>query len=239
MKRYGLIGKHLEHSFSPSFFKKYFEDNGISARYELIELSSLDGCREKILEFDGCNVTIPYKESIIPHLDELTDEAKAIGAVNTILNDGGKLIGHNTDSFGFHNSIKPFLTNEHERAIILGTGGASKAAEYVLKTIGLNIIFISRNPSAENEFSYEDVNENMIKACKLIVNTTPVGMHPNESELIELPYMSLTPSHLLVDLIYNPVKTRFLEEGEKSGATILNGLTMLKEQALKSYEFWS
>ena len=239
MKKFGLIGKSLEHSFSPGFFKKYFEENEIDASYELIELKSLERCRGKIETFDGCNVTIPYKETIIPFLDELTDEAEAIGAVNTILNKEGKLIGHNTDAFGFHNSIKPFLTNEHERAIVFGTGGASKAVEYILKKIGLNVIFISRNPSGEDQFSYEEINENMVKVCKLIVNTTPVGMYPNDSELIDLPYESLTPSHLLVDLIYNPAKTKFLNEGEKNGATILNGLTMLKEQALKSYEFWN
>lgn len=239
MKKYGLIGKSLGHSFSPTFFKEYFEENEIDARYELIELDSLDNCRQRILEFDGCNVTIPYKEAIIPHLDELSEEAKAIGAVNVIQVENGRLIGHNSDAFGFHNSIKPFLTGAHERALILGTGGASKAVAYVLKKIGLNVFYISRNPEGENHFSYEDMNEQMIATCKMIVNTTPVGMHPNSEDLVPIPYKFLTEEHLLVDLIYNPAKTRFLYEGEKMSATILNGETMLKEQALKSYRIWN
>lgn len=239
MKRFGLIGKSLGHSFSPTFFKEYFEENQIDAQYELIELDSLDGCREKILEFDGCNVTIPYKEEIIPFLDELSEEAEAIGAVNVIEVDNGKLVGHNSDAFGFHNSIKPFLTGAHERALILGTGGASKAVAYVLKNIGLNVFYISRNPADENQFSYEEMNEQMISSCKMIVNTTPIGMYPNDEDRIPMPYKCLTEEHLLVDLIYNPRKTRFLYEGEANGATILNGETMLKEQALKSYRIWN
>ena len=239
MKKYGLIGKSLGHSFSPTFFKEYFEENEIDARYELIELETLEGCREKILEFDGCNVTIPYKETIIPFLDELSEEAKSIGAVNVIEVANGKLIGQNSDAFGFHNSIKPFLTSAHERALILGTGGASKAVAYVLKKIGLDVFYISRNPVGENQFSYEEMNQQMITSCKMIVNTTPLGMFPNVEDLIPMPYEFLTEEHLLVDLIYNPRKTRFLYEGETNGATILNGETMLKEQALKSYRIWN
>ncbi|GAB5418418.1 MAG: shikimate dehydrogenase [Crocinitomicaceae bacterium] len=239
MKRYGLIGQSLGHSFSPSFFKKYFEEQQIEAVYELIELDSLENCREAIKEFDGCNVTIPYKESIIPFLDELSDDAKAIGAVNVIQVVNGKLIGHNTDAFGFHQSIKPFLTNLHERGLILGTGGASKAVAHVLKSIGLDVFYISRSPNNENEFPYDQVNEQMLASCKLIVNTTPVGMHPNNDALIPLPYAFLTPEHLSVDLIYNPRKTRFLQESELRGAAILNGETMLKEQALKAYRIWN
>lgn len=239
MKRYGLIGKQLSHSFSPAFFKSHFEENGIDAVYELIQVSSLDSIRMELRSFDGCNVTIPYKEQIIPFLDELTPEAKTIGAVNTILNQNGKFIGHNTDAFGFHQSIKPFLTNLHERAIILGTGGASRAVSYVLGKIGVDIIFVSRNPVQENEFGYNEINDQMIRSCKLIINTTPVGTFPNEMEVIKMPYHVLTKDHLLVDLIYNPAKTQFLIRGEENGASILNGLTMLREQALKSYEFWN
>jgi len=239
MKKYGLIGKSLGHSFSPTFFKDYFEEHRIDAQYELIELDSLDGCREKILEFDGCNVTIPYKEEIIPFLDELSEEALAIGAVNVVEAKNDNLIGHNSDAFGFHQSIKPFLTSAHERALILGTGGASKAVVNVLKNIGLDIFYLSRNPVGENQFSYDDVNQQMIASCKMIVNTTPIGMYPNTEDLIPIPYDFLTEEHLLVDLIYNPRKTRFLYEGEANGATILNGETMLKEQALKSYRIWN
>ncbi|XOV67196.1 MAG: shikimate dehydrogenase family protein [Fluviicola sp.] len=239
MKKYGLIGKSLGHSFSPTFFKAYFEEHGIDAHYDLIELENLEGCRDVITQFNGCNVTIPYKEEIISHLDELSEEAQAIGAVNVIQVDDGKLIGYNSDAFGFHNSIKPFLTNAHERALILGTGGASKAVAYVLKKIGLDVFYISRSPVGENQFWYEDINERMISSCKIIVNTTPVGMYPNTDNLVPMPYEFLSKEHLLVDLIYNPRKTRFLCEGEAKGATILNGETMLKEQALKSFRIWN
>lgn len=239
MKKYGLIGQSLGHSFSPKFFKEFFEKHKINATYELIELKELKGCRDVMGAYHGCNVTIPYKEAIIQHLDELSPEARAIGAVNVVANKNGYLIGHNTDAFGFHQSIKPFLTNRHERALILGTGGASRAVAFVFKQIGLDVFYISRNPSGENQFSYHDINENMINSCKVVVNTTPVGMYPNEEELILLPYSSLTDEHLLVDLIYNPIKTRFLQEAEAQGATILNGATMLKEQALKAYRVWN
>ncbi len=239
MRKYGLIGKSLGHSFSPTFFKDYFEEHKIDASYELIELDSLEGCREKILEFNGCNVTIPYKEEVIPFLDELSEEAQAIGAVNVIEVNSGKLIGHNSDAFGFHQSIKPFLTSAHERVLILGTGGASKAVTYILKKIGLDVFYLSRNPEGDNQFPYNAVNQQMIASCKMIVNTTPIGMYPKTEELIPLPYEFLTEEHLLVDLIYNPRKTRFLCEGETNGASILNGETMLKEQALKSYRIWN
>lgn len=239
MKRYGLIGQSLGHSFSPTFFKNYFEEHKIDATYERIELADLERCRDHLTKFDGCNVTIPYKEEIIPFLDDVSDEAKAIGAVNVIEMQDGKFIGHNTDAFGFHQSIKPFLTFHHERALILGTGGASKAVAHVLKGIGLDVFYISRSPMAENQFSYDQINEQMISSCKMVVNTTPVGMFPKEEALIEMPYEFLTEEHLLVDLIYNPGKTRFLQEGETRGAAILNGETMLKEQALKAYRIWN
>ena len=239
MKKYGLIGKKLGHSFSPSFFQAYFKEHSINARYDLIELDSLEKVREAISDFHGCNVTIPYKEEIIPYLDALSDEARAIGAVNVIEISEGILVGHNSDAHGFHQSIKPFLTNLHERALILGTGGASKAVSHVLKKIGLDVFYISRNPIGENQFSYEEINQQMISSCKIIVNTTPVGMYPDSDALIPMPYEFLTDEHLLVDLVYNPRKTRFLSEGEANGATILNGETMLKEQALKAYRIWN
>lgn len=239
MKKYGLLGRSLGHSFSPQFFESYFEEHQIDAAYELIELESLQDCRELLSEYHGFNVTIPYKEAIIPFLDELTHEAKGIGAVNVIEIQGDKWIGHNTDAFGFHQSIKPFLTNQHERALVLGTGGASKAVAYILKNLGVDVFYISRSPKQGSEFSYEDINMQMLASCKMIVNTTPLGMYPNEDELILLPYEFLSSEHLLVDVIYNPAKTRFLQEGEKQGATIVNGSTMLKEQALKAYRIWS
>lgn len=241
MPKFGLIGKRLDYSFSKTFFTDFFEKNKLNYTYENIETPGVSELKS-ILEsgkFSGLNVTIPYKESIIPFLDELSPEAKAIGAVNTISFENGKAVGHNTDAFGFQQSIKPFLDNRHERAIILGTGGASKAIAYVLKNIGLNAIFISRTPQGENQFSYADVNQNMVNACKMIVNCTPIGTFPNVDEKPDFPMEFVTNNHFVVDLIYNPEKTQFLLEAEAKGAMILNGYSMLKEQALKAFELWS
>lgn len=240
MKTYGLIGRSLGHSFSKSFFEEYFELNNIDAQYLNYELSVIDEVNELFKnQVRGFNVTIPYKEAIIPFLDDLSDEAREIGAVNVVQVEKGKKIGHNSDAFGFHQSIKPFLTNRHERALVLGTGGASKAVEYVLRKIGVDVLFISRNPEGENQFHYDEVNEYMLKACKLLVNTTPVGTFPNVEDCLTLPYNNLSDEHLVVDLIYNPKKTRFLQNAEAAGATILNGESMLREQALKSWKIWT
>lgn len=239
MKQYGLLGKTLKHSFSKSFFTDFFNENGIDAVYQNFELQSKEEIPALLKQpLFGLNVTIPYKETIIPFLDELSSEASAIGAVNCVQFNNGKTIGHNTDAYGFHQSIKPFLTNKHERAIIFGTGGASKAVVYVLKQIGIDCIFISRNPTEENQFPYSEINEYMLNACKLIVNCTPIGMFPNVNETIDLPYEQLTNEHLVVDLIYNPKKTVLLQKSEIAGAQILNGETMLKQQALKAWEIW-
>tara|TARA_R110002072_G_scaffold302709_3_gene487527 strand:+ start:19187 stop:19912 length:726 start_codon:yes stop_codon:yes gene_type:complete len=240
MKKYGLIGQSLNYSFSRVFFKSFFSKHEIDAVYENIELSSIENIQTIMKEdYDGLNVTIPYKEEIIPYLDIIETEAREIGAVNVLSCSNGKLIGHNTDAYGFHQSIKPFLTNQHERAIIFGTGGASKAVEYVLKNLGVNVIFISRTPKSKNQFSYNDLNENMINACKLIVNCTPVGTFPDAENYISMPFSSLTKNHLVVDLVYNPSKSMFLQKAEERGAMILNGESMLKHQALKSWEIWN
>ena len=240
MKTYGLIGKSLGHSFSPGFFKSFFEDNGIDACYTLIELDAIGRVKPILDEaYHGLNVTIPYKEEIIPFLDELSPEAKAIEAVNTIVFSEGKAIGFNTDAFGFQQSIKPFLTFEHERALILGTGGSSKAVGYVLRNLGIQVNFLSRNEPGGQQFSYEHVNEAMLSACKLIVNCTPVGMFP-AIDACPLPsFQGIGPSHLVVDLIYNPEETLLLKEAKSRGAATLNGLPMLKAQALKSWELWN
>ncbi len=239
MSKYGLIGKRLDYSFSKTFFTDIFQKNELKNSYENIEIQNISEIKS-ILEngnFRGLNVTIPYKESVIPFLDELSDEAKIIGAVNTVVFKNGKTIGHNTDAFGFQQSIKPFLNNNHEKAMILGTGGASKAIAYVLKNIGLDVLFISRTPES-NQFSYEQINENMIKAYKMIVNCTPIGTSPNIDEKPNFPTEFLTENHFVIDLIYNPEKTTFLKEAEAKGAIILNGYSMLKEQALKAWELW-
>lgn len=241
MKNYGLIGKSLKHSFSKSFFDKKFKEENTAATYTNFELNEIDKVKELLARKDihGLNVTIPYKETIIPYLDELTDQAKEIGAVNTIQFLEGKKIGHNTDAHGFHQSIKPFLKNTHHRAMILGTGGASKAVASVLKKIGLDIIFISRNPTLEEHFEYDEINSFMLQAFGLIVNTTPIGTFPDVNKMPKLPIEYLNEQHLVVDLIYNPEKTKLLKEAEKKGAIILNGSTMLKEQALMAYSIWS
>tara|TARA_B110000285_G_C15116211_1_gene614242 strand:- start:1020 stop:1754 length:735 start_codon:yes stop_codon:yes gene_type:complete len=240
MLKFGIIGRSLSHSFSKNFFTNYFVTNYIDATYENIEIEVVEDFTTVFKQnFSGFNVTIPYKEEIIPFLDELDDVAREIGAVNTVVLKEGKSIGYNTDAFGFHQSIKPFLTNQHERAIILGTGGASKAVEYVLKSLGVNVILISRNPIGENQFSYDEMNEYMLDACKLIVNCTPIGTFPNVDECIEIPFDHLTEYHLVIDLIYNPAKTKFLSRAEENNAMILNGESMLKHQALKAYELWN
>ena len=240
-KIFGLLGKSLKHSFSPDFFKSYFQEHKINAQYQLFEIENIQEV-EKIFSLDpsGFNVTVPYKEVIIPYLDDLDESAKVIGAVNVVAIENGKKIGYNTDAYGFHQSIKPFLTFHHERALIFGTGGASKAVAHVFKSIGLDIIFVSRNPNEElNQFQYSDVNEAMISACKVIVNCTPVGMYPNSDESICIPFQVLTEDHLVIDLIYNPPLTKFLSKAQEFGATILNGSSMLREQALKSWEIWN
>ena len=238
---YGLIGKNLEHSFSANFFKLFFDKNDIRATYSNFDLVSIKDLNQLFERnnFKGLNVTIPYKQEIIPYLDELTDDASKIGAVNVIQFKDGKKIGHNSDSFGFHQSIKPFLTNLHERALIIGTGGASKAVEFVFRSLGIDVVFISRNPREENHFSYDEINNHMLNACKVIVNCTPIGTFPNNDDLINFPYPYLTTDHLVVDLIYNPSKTKFLEKSQEYGATILNGESMLHQQALKAWEIWN
>ncbi len=241
--QYGLIGKSLQHSFSKDFFTRFFEEKKIDASYQNLEFDTAKQLehffKEDIFQFKGINVTIPYKETVLPFLDELTEEAQQIGAVNTIQVKDNQLIGHNTDAFGFHQSIKPFLTNRHDKALILGTGGASKAVAYVLNNIGLDILYISRSKTGNLIFPYEAINEHMLQACKCIINTTPVGMFPNENETIHIPFQYLTPEHLVIDLIYNPKETLFLKNARLQGTMTLNGLSMLKEQALAAWRFWN
>lgn len=240
MNKYGLLGKSLSHSFSKDFFTKFFSENGINAEYSNFEITQIDEVKA-ILEsgVKGLNVTIPYKEVIIPYLDEITEEAQQIGAVNVVQFKDGKSIGHNTDAFGFAQSIKPFFTNQHERALIFGTGGASKAIAHVLKKLGVQVYFISSSRKKDGVFHYDDLNEHMLLGCKLWVNCTPIGTFPNINEELPIPWCDLTEDHLVVDLIYNPPKSLILQNAQQRGATILNGESMLKEQALKSWEIWN
>lgn len=241
MRKFGLLGKHLDYSFSKAFFTEKFEREGIDATFSNFEIATIEEVTAILASADlaGLTVTIPYKETIIPFLDELSETARKIGAVNVVEFRDGKTIGHNTDAFGFHQSIKPFLTNLHERALILGTGGASKAVAAVFESIGVDVIWISRSPKNDLEFSYDSINEHMLRACKVIINCTPVGTFPAIDACVPFPFEFLTPDHLVIDLIYNPEQTKFLRESANAGATTLNGLSMLREQALKAWQIWN
>ena len=241
MKTYGLIGKSLSHSFSKKHFTRKFENLGLNdCTYRNIEIDTIEDFPQKMKELSpsGLNVTIPYKKAILPYLDELDEVAKEIGAVNTIVFKEGKLKGYNTDAFGFHQSIKPFFKPQHERALILGTGGASKAVEYILKQYGVDVFFASRSETKDNILNWNDINENVIKHHLLIINCTPLGMFPNVDSKPDIPYSGLTEQHLLIDLVYNPEETLFLKLGKEKGAKVLNGLIMLQQQAEKSWELW-
>lgn len=240
-KHYGLIGKTLAHSFSASFFEDYFEKNNIDAKYSNFELNDIIEIQSIFAQnLSGLNVTFPYKESIIPFLDRLDESAAQVGAVNVVAFQEGQTVGYNTDAYGFAQSIKPFLTFEHERALIFGTGGASKAVAHVFKQIGLDVFYISRTRNeAQRTYAYEDINEHMLRACKVLVNCTPVGTFPDVNDCLELPFAHLTAAHLVIDLVYNPSETELMKRAKKNGATVMNGLSMLQHQALKSYEIWT
>ena len=241
MKRFGLIGKSLSHSFSRAYFEEKFRTSPIDASYENFELNSIEEVQTvfKIPELIGLNVTVPYKEAILPYLDDIDPTADLVGAVNTISLKEGRTKGFNTDVIGFENSLKPFLEHGMERALILGTGGAAKAVAFVLRKIGLEVLFVSRAPSGENQIDYETCNTNAVKWHRLIVNTTPLGTHPNMEQKPPIAYEGLTEKHLLYDLVYNPEETAFLKEGKLRGAKTINGLSMLKIQAEKSWEIWN
>ena len=241
MKQYGLIGKTLDHSFSKSYFENKFIAQHIqNASYSNLPLESIDEFKSLIKKktFSGLNITIPYKTSIIPFLDELSEEAKSIGAVNTIHFKNDKLIGYNTDYIGFLNAIKPFLKNTMEQALILGTGGASKAVVFALKKIGIKCSCVSRFPN-EQQWNYDQLNDLILKHHLLIVNTTPLGTIPNINECPNIPYQYITEKHLLVDLVYNPEETLFLKKGRKNLANILNGKSMLIHQAEEAWKIWN
>ncbi len=237
---YGLIGKKLGHSFSQSYFTKKFEALQLDHQYLNFELSTIQEFPEliRIQNPAGLNVTLPYKKEVIPYLDELDPVAEEIGAVNTIKLENDRMIGYNTDAFGFRQAIKPFLKSQHERALILGSGGASEAVNYVLQQIGLDCYTVSRNPE-NKQLDYQQLNKELMAGCLLIVNATPVGMHPDTSTAPNIPYEHLSDRHLLIDLIYNPEETLFLKKGKQHGAATLNGLSMLKQQAERSWAIWS
>ena len=242
MRQFGLIGYPLTHSFSKNFFTEKFEkENLTDCRYDTFSIPSIDdlpGVLKNNPELCGLNVTIPYKENVLSFLDEKTALVKKIKACNCIKIDNGKLSGHNTDAPAFEQSLKEKLQPHHTKALILGTGGAAKAVEYSLRQLNVSYKYVSRKPSAKS-FSYEQLTEPLMQEYTLIINTTPLGMHPNIVEAPQIPYHSLTPRHYLFDLIYNPEKTLFLQKGEKQGAVIKNGYEMLVLQAEESWRIWN
>lgn len=243
---FGLIGKSLSHSFSKSYLeKKFIKEDKAGFQYSNFDLENLDSLMEIISSnrLSGLNVTKPYKETILPYLDELDVTAKEIGAVNCVKiewnNDRPFLTGYNTDYYGFAQSIKPFLEPIHQKALILGTGGASKAVAYALKKIGVDFYFVTSGEKIQaNYFHYPDLNEHVLNAFKLIVNCTPLGMYPKAEACPPIPFQFITEEHLLYDLIYNPEETLFLQKGKEKGAVTINGLNMLKLQADKAWEIW-
>lgn len=246
-RRFGVFGQSLSHSHSPALFADRFTAWGvIDASYERFERSNLEGL-ENWLETEahaspalkGLNITIPYKQSIIPFLQDLTPTARAIGAVNAIKRTANGWIGHNTDAEGFMKSLRPFLTSAHERALVLGNGGAAAAVRYGLKSLGIDVIHVTRSPIAWEAMRYETLNAAYLRHCKLVVQCTPVGTYPNTEEGIELPWDGLTPEHLVVDLVYNPAQTAFLSRASAAGGQTMNGKSMLIAQAEAAWEWWN
>ena len=244
---YGLLGFPLGHSFSRAFHNKRFADEGINAEYvnfELPDIEELPALIESHPNLRGLNVTIPYKQAVIPFLDEMSDEAQAIGAVNVIRitrsNGTGRpvLKGFNSDVIGFVNSIRPLLLPHHKRALVLGTGGASKAVCYGLEQLGIEWHYVSRTPRP-GILTYSALTPSAIANYTVIVNCTPLGMYPRVDSSPEIPYAALSSRHLLYDVVYNPDITQFMRQGRRFGATVKNGLEMLHLQALASWDFWS
>ncbi len=243
MNKLGLLGKNISYSFSRVYFKKKFEDENINnTTYENFDIETIDlfpSILKETKNLKGLNVTIPYKEVVMPYLDKINKKAKEIGAVNTIkITKKGKLVGYNTDCYGFKKSLEPYLKPHHKKALILGTGGASKAIAFSLRKLNIEYNYVSRNKSKNVSFTYDDLTEAIISEHQIIINCTPLGTYPNIENCPNMPYQAITSTHIMFDLIYNPEKTKFLELGEKNGATYINGLNMLKLQAEKAWSIW-
>lgn len=238
MKTFGLIGYPLEHSFSKKYFEEKFNKENIeNVEYINLESSSLDDLfsSKKVFSLNGFNVTIPFKEAIIPYLDELSKEAKAIGAVNCVKKEGDKLIGYNTDYIGFLNSFKILKKSYHKKALILGNGGATKAIIHALIDLSITYQIVSRGSS----FDYTDIDEKCLKEHQIIINCTPLGTYPKVDEFPSIPYQFLTDKHFLYDLVYNPVESRFLSFGKEKKCTTKSGMEMLEIQADQSWLIWN
>lgn len=248
MKIFGLVGYPLSHSFSVKYFtEKFLKENLHDYVYQNFAIENIIFFPEIIKKtqyLSGLNITIPYKEKVIGYLNEVDNTAGEIGAVNTVklIHQGfDKIIlkGYNTDEYGFRNTLQPLLQTYHDKALILGTGGASKAIRYVLNKLGISYISASIEELKDNEIHYDQINEEIINQCKLIINATPLGTYPNLDLYPPIPFQFLTSKHLLYDLVYNPEMTRFLAFGKEKKATIINGLQMLHLQADKAWEIWN
>ncbi|RYD56579.1 MAG: shikimate dehydrogenase [Sphingobacteriales bacterium] len=241
MPAYGLIGYPLSHSFSPGYFKAKFQKEALDATYKLFPIPTINffpDLLQQYPELNGLNVTIPYKESVIPYLHSVDETAAKVGAVNCIKINNGITKGFNTDVIGFRESLIPLLQPWQTGALILGTGGASLAVAFVLKELGINYQFVSRHAKG-GSISYDQLTAEHISGNKLIINTTPQGMYPDVSECPDIPYHVIDKGHLLYDLIYNPTETLFLAKGREQGAVTKNGLEMLELQAEASWQIWN
>lgn len=244
-KLFGLLGRNISYSFSSGYFKEKFDDLQLeNHQYINFDIQSIDEFQALINknknELSGMNVTIPYKQEVINCLNEIDNEALEIGAVNTIkFTSEGKLKGFNTDVYGFQKSLEPLLEEQHTKALILGTGGASKAVAFALRKLKIDYLFVSRNPKKSDEISYNEITENIIYEYNLLINCTPLGTFPETKLCPDIPYQILSKKHLLYDLIYNPSVTTFLNKGKEKGAKIKNGLEMLQLQAEKSWQIWN
>lgn len=244
--KYGLIGYPLTHSFSKNFFTEKFSVEGTNAEYSNYEIKEI-GLLPEIISNNpgliGLNVTIPYKEQVLRFLDKIDSAAAEINAVNTIKitrrNNGHVLEGFNTDLIGFENSIRPLLQKHHRKALILGSGGASKAVIKVFASLGIDTIIVSRNPQYKGEISYGDLEKGVMESYKIIVNCTPIGTYPLIEGCPPIPFEFIDDQNLLYDLVYNPPLTEFLKQGQLKGAAIKNGLEMLHLQALASWNIWN
>jgi len=238
---FGLIGKNISYSFSRGYFKNKFEKMGLTnhsyQNFDLDNISDFPTIFKTTSNIQGLNVTIPYKVEVMQFLDNIDKAAKKIGAVNTIKIDKNGLTGFNTDAYGFQKSLEPYLKNHHRKALILGTGGASKAIAFVLDELEIEFSFVSRS-GKNNGLTYTELTDEIIAEHTLIINCSPVGTFPNIEEKPAISYEKIGKQHLLFDLIYNPKETAFLSAGKANGATICNGHRMLEFQAEKSWEIW-
>ncbi len=243
MRTYGLIGFPLTHSFSQKYFTEKFQREGITdCRYEVYPLKAINELSDLIKNNPnllGLNITIPYKQSILQHLNSITEIPFGLNACNCIKINKGKTAGYNTDVTGFERSLTPRLEKHHTNALILGNGGAAEAVKFVLEKLQINYKIVSRKPHYNSVLTYADLDKAIIEENKFIINTTPLGTFPNVDDCPEIPYQFLTPQHFLYDLVYNPEKTLFLQNGEACGAVIKNGYEMLILQAEESWRIWN